>query len=69
MIKQLKGDGIFTFKKELYFWDQLDYSGFTLYPLFFPDFIEPLLGLSLHRVDYLYIEAGSSVTGSLLSLL
>lgn len=27
-------------------------------PPFFPDFIEPLLGLSPHRVDYLYIEAG-----------
>jgi len=69
MIKRLKRGGRFTYKKRLYFWDQLNYSGFTLYPLFFPDFIEPLLGLSPHQVDYLYIEAGSSVTGSLLSLL
>lgn len=34
MIKRLKRDGRFTYKKGLYFWDQFDYSGFTLYPLF-----------------------------------
>lgn len=56
MIKRLKRGGRFTYKKRLYFWDQLNYSGFMLYPFFFPRLYRafariksPSSRLSLHR--------------------